>query len=191
MGFKIKEVRKSLKMSQEELAEKSGVSRGTIVALEAGTERVTTTKTLVALAAAMNVSIDQIFLPMMFNRLNARRTTWTPQFTSTWTKYRRRSQSESAACFSDSTSASSRTPNSWLSWKPTEPPKRRLKGSVQNDEDPDDRVWHHRRAGGSPAPGGTVRFDCCRCSRVCLAGQQWRIGRRRPLDWSDAPGGAG
>lgn len=61
MGFRIKEVRKSLKMSQEELAEKSGVSRGTIVALEAGTERVTTTKTLVALAAAMNVSIDQIF----------------------------------------------------------------------------------------------------------------------------------
>lgn len=61
MGFKIKEVRKSLKMSQEELAEKSGISRGTIVALEAGTERVTTTKTLVALAAAMNVSIDQIF----------------------------------------------------------------------------------------------------------------------------------
>ena len=61
MGFRIKEVRKSLKMSQEELAEKSGVSRGTIVASEAGTERVTTTKTLVALAAAMNVSIDQIF----------------------------------------------------------------------------------------------------------------------------------
>lgn len=61
MGFKIKEVRKSLKMSQEELAEKSGISRGTIVALEAGIERVTTTKTLVALAAAMNVSIDQIF----------------------------------------------------------------------------------------------------------------------------------
>ena len=61
MGFKIKEVRKSLKMSQEELAEKSGISRGTIVALEASTERVTTTKTLVALAAAMNVSIDQIF----------------------------------------------------------------------------------------------------------------------------------
>lgn len=48
MGFKIKEVRKSLKMSQEELAEKSGISRGTIVALEAGTERVSTTKTLVA-----------------------------------------------------------------------------------------------------------------------------------------------
>ena len=58
---KVKYFRKQNKMSQEELAEKSGISRGTIVALEAGTERVTTTKTLVALAAAMNVSIDQIF----------------------------------------------------------------------------------------------------------------------------------
>lgn len=90
MGFKIKEVRKSLKMSQEELAEKSGISRGTIVALEAGTERVTTTKTLVALAAAMNVSIDQIFLPTTFNRLHSR-TTWTPQFTSTWPIFPRKS----------------------------------------------------------------------------------------------------
>ena len=61
MGFKIKEVRKSFTLRQEALAEKGGACRGTIVALEAGTERVTTTKTLVALAAAMNVSIDQIF----------------------------------------------------------------------------------------------------------------------------------
>lgn len=61
MGYKIKEMRKSLDMSQEELAEKSGISRGTIVALESGTERTTTTKTLMALAAAMNVSVDQLF----------------------------------------------------------------------------------------------------------------------------------
>lgn len=61
MGFRIKEVRKSLKMSQEELAQKSGVSRGTIAALESGTERVTTTKTLAAIAKAMNVTVDQIF----------------------------------------------------------------------------------------------------------------------------------
>ena len=61
MGFKIKEVRKSLKMSQEELAQKSGVSRGTIAALESGAERVTTTKTLAAIAKAMNVTVDQIF----------------------------------------------------------------------------------------------------------------------------------
>lgn len=61
MGYKIKEMRKSLNMSQEELAEKSGVSRGTIVALESGGERTTTTKTLMALAAAMNTSVDRLF----------------------------------------------------------------------------------------------------------------------------------
>lgn len=30
MGYKIKELREAMKMTQEELAEKSGVSRGTI-----------------------------------------------------------------------------------------------------------------------------------------------------------------
>ena len=34
MGYKIKELREAMKMTQEELAEKSGVSRGTISALE-------------------------------------------------------------------------------------------------------------------------------------------------------------
>ena len=36
MGYKIKEIREAKKMTQEELAEKSGVSRGTISALENG-----------------------------------------------------------------------------------------------------------------------------------------------------------
>lgn len=61
MGYKIKEVRESRKMTQEELSEKSGVSRGTISALENGSVRTTTTKTLVKLARALNVSVDQIF----------------------------------------------------------------------------------------------------------------------------------
>lgn len=61
MGYKIKEVREALKMTQEELAEKSGVSRGTISALESGTVKITTTKTLCKLAHALGVSIDQIF----------------------------------------------------------------------------------------------------------------------------------
>lgn len=61
MGYKIKEVRESKKMTQEELAEKSGVSRGTISALEDGTERTTTTKTLLALARAMTTTVDKIF----------------------------------------------------------------------------------------------------------------------------------
>ena len=61
MGYKIKEVREAKKMTQEELSEKSGVSRGTISALENGTVRATTTKTLVKIAYALGVSVDQIF----------------------------------------------------------------------------------------------------------------------------------
>lgn len=61
MGYKIKEVRELKKMTQEELSEKSGISRGTISALENGSVRTTTTKTLVKLAQALSVSVDQIF----------------------------------------------------------------------------------------------------------------------------------
>ena len=61
MGYKIKEVREARKMTQEELSEKCGVSRGTISALENGSVRTTTTKTLVKLARALGVSVDQIF----------------------------------------------------------------------------------------------------------------------------------
>ena len=61
MGYKIKEVREAQKMTQEELSEKSGVSRGTISALENGAVRTTTTKTLLKIARALNVGIDQIF----------------------------------------------------------------------------------------------------------------------------------
>ena len=61
MGYKIREVREALKMTQEELADKSGVSRGTICALESGQIRTTTTKTLCKLSNALGVGIDQIF----------------------------------------------------------------------------------------------------------------------------------
>ena len=61
MGYKIKEVREARKMTQEELAGKSGVSRGTISALENGSVRTTTTKTLFKLAKALGTSVDQIF----------------------------------------------------------------------------------------------------------------------------------
>lgn len=61
MSYKIKEVRESRKMTQEELSEKSGVSRVTISALENGTARATTTKTLVKLARALGTTVDQIF----------------------------------------------------------------------------------------------------------------------------------
>lgn len=46
MGCKIKERREFLKMSQEELAEKSAVSRATISSLENNSERNTSTKIL-------------------------------------------------------------------------------------------------------------------------------------------------
>ena len=69
MGYRIKEVREAKKMTQEELAEKSGVSRGTISALENGAVR---TKTLVNIARALEVSVDQIFLATVFNRLNTK-----------------------------------------------------------------------------------------------------------------------
>ena len=61
MGYKIKELREAMKMTQEELAEKSGVSRGTISALETGIDRTTTSKTLVKLAQALDTTVDRIF----------------------------------------------------------------------------------------------------------------------------------
>ena len=45
MGYRIKEKREALKMTQEKLSELSGVSRGTIVALENETNKIVTTKT--------------------------------------------------------------------------------------------------------------------------------------------------
>lgn len=61
MGYKIKELREAMKMTQEELAEKSGVSRGTISAIENGIDRTTTSKTLVKLAQALDTTVDRIF----------------------------------------------------------------------------------------------------------------------------------
>jgi transcriptional regulator with XRE-family HTH domain len=61
MGYKIKEVRESLKMTQEELASKSGVSRGTISALENGKKRTTSVKTLKNIASALGTTVSQIF----------------------------------------------------------------------------------------------------------------------------------
>lgn len=61
MGYKIKEMREAKDMTQEELAEKSGVSRVTISGLENGTERNTTSKTLVKIARALDCTVEQIF----------------------------------------------------------------------------------------------------------------------------------
>lgn len=61
MGYKIKEVREEKRMTQEELAEKSGVSRSTIVALEKGTMNDVKMSTLQKLASAMNTTVQEIF----------------------------------------------------------------------------------------------------------------------------------
>lgn len=60
MGYRIKETREKNNMTQEELAAKSGVSRATISALENGTSRATTTKTLMSIARALGVPVEEI-----------------------------------------------------------------------------------------------------------------------------------
>lgn len=60
MGYKIREVREAKNISQEELSQKSGVSRSIISALENGKTN-TTSKTLTNIAKALGVSVDQIF----------------------------------------------------------------------------------------------------------------------------------
>ena len=61
MGYKIKEVREEKRMTQEELAEKSGVSLSTIVALEKGTMNDVKMSTLQKLASAMDTTVQEIF----------------------------------------------------------------------------------------------------------------------------------
>ena len=62
MGYRIREIRESRGMSQTELSEKSGVSRATIWKLETDDNAVTMTSTLQSIAAALGVSLDEIFL---------------------------------------------------------------------------------------------------------------------------------
>ena len=61
MGYRIKESRLELNMTQEELSKKSGVSRAIISGLESGRITVTTTDTLLKLANAMDKKVSEIF----------------------------------------------------------------------------------------------------------------------------------
>lgn len=63
MGYKIREKRKEKKMSQEELGKKANISRAIISELETGKRTVTSTKTLSKIAAALECSVADIFLP--------------------------------------------------------------------------------------------------------------------------------
>ena len=60
-GNKLKEYRLKNNMTQDELSEKSKVSRTTIVSIEKGEARVAKTDTLVKLASALNVGVNDIF----------------------------------------------------------------------------------------------------------------------------------
>ncbi len=62
MAYRIKETRVQLGMTQSDLAHKAGVSRQTISGLENGTISVTTTDTLIKIAAALNKKVSDIFL---------------------------------------------------------------------------------------------------------------------------------
>lgn len=61
MGYKIKEVREKQGITQEELSNKSGVSRAIIASLENDDTASTTTKTLSKIAQALGVPVSQIF----------------------------------------------------------------------------------------------------------------------------------
>ena len=62
MPFKIKEARLACGMTQEELAKKSNVPRATIIGLETGSTKVTTTETLIKIASALDKKVSDIFL---------------------------------------------------------------------------------------------------------------------------------
>ena len=58
---RLREIRESLKMSQEELSEKSGVSRTTISNLENDKVTVSKTDTLTKIADALNETVTAVF----------------------------------------------------------------------------------------------------------------------------------
>lgn len=63
MGIKIKERREELGMTQEELAQKSGISRQTISSIETGKYENVLVGTLASIATALGTTVDKIFYP--------------------------------------------------------------------------------------------------------------------------------
>ena len=63
LTLRIREIRKQAKLTQKELALRCGISRQTLIALEANRAQSTTTKTLARIAEALNVSVRELFLP--------------------------------------------------------------------------------------------------------------------------------
>lgn len=63
MGYMIRERREELKMTQEELAQKSGISRQTISSIETGKCDNVLVGTLISIAKALETTVDKIFYP--------------------------------------------------------------------------------------------------------------------------------
>ena len=62
MEYRIRFYREELNLSQQDLAQKAGVSRATISGLESGSITVTTTDTLIKIANALGRKLSEIFL---------------------------------------------------------------------------------------------------------------------------------
>lgn len=62
MKYRIRELRKRSGMTQDELSKRSGISRATIWKLETREGEITTTGTLVKIADALCVPVDELFL---------------------------------------------------------------------------------------------------------------------------------
>lgn len=62
MNNRIQEIRTTLKLSQEELAKVSGVSRTVISQLESGTRKTITSATMLRLSKALKAPVEDIFL---------------------------------------------------------------------------------------------------------------------------------
>jgi transcriptional regulator with XRE-family HTH domain len=56
----IKKLRKQRKLSQEELAKKAGVTYSTLIKLESGVNKNPTMKTIQQIAAALEVTLDEL-----------------------------------------------------------------------------------------------------------------------------------
>ena len=70
MKYRIKELREEKRMTQEELSEKSGVSRSIISKLEQEKPVNMLTDTLSKIANALDVKVSSLFLPEQLSRLN-------------------------------------------------------------------------------------------------------------------------
>ena len=64
MGYRLKEIREEKGITQEELEKMSGVSRQTISAIENNENYQAKTGTLVALARALETTVDKLFFEM-------------------------------------------------------------------------------------------------------------------------------